>query len=797
VKTGVESKILLKDPEEETVPVPGVAAPSRAGRYQVLGEIARGGLGVVMKGKDIDLGREVALKLLQDRHAFEPAAIRRIVEEAQIGGQLQHPGIVPIYEMGLRADNRPYFAMKLVKGRTLASLLEERKDPGQDLARFLRIFEQVCQTMAYAHTRGVIHRDLKPANIMVGAFGEVQLMDWGLAKVVGGKEPGKWKTAEESSTERSPETVRTGSTEHLSKAGTVMGTYAYMAPEQARGETDLLDERCDVFGLGAILCEILTGLPPYVGESTELLAKQARDGLLDPCLKRLEASGAEKNLAHLCQQCLAPSPADRPHNATAVAKEIESYLADAAERARKSELEAAENRVRAEEAEARTMQERRAKRLSISLAATIILALVIVGGAFAWIESARLDRLQQDRERRQEMTERVNGKLGRAYLAVNEALAETDPEEAMVAWDRALAWASDAQEDALSEDLDPRTVDRVEAVLDEFYRGRDGAQAAFDRAEADRIMLRRLESVSLQLGQEWDWAAIDDGYTSAFEQYGVPVNELGIEEAVSRIRESAIVDELVAGIHEWIVAKQRTNRDTSTVSNILQQADPDPWRTELRLAYDQNDSKKITSLVEARNIEELSAYDARLLGESLDRMGNKETALSLLKKAAWLHKDDFWLNFKLAGILRTMGAEGVKESVGYYRAALAVCPESVGALSNLGLAFTQAGIKEDARAAFEEALRLSPDDPMTLWAYGTFLAYLDQDYDAAVRHLERSVQMRPNSSNAWFCLGFAWRQKGNLDEAKRCIDRALKVDPNNTAARAARKELLQEMNRDQ
>ena len=156
------------------------------GRYQLQGEIARGGMGAILKGRDVDLGRELALKVLLESHQGNPEVVSRFIEEAQIGGQLQHPGIAPVYELGTfpEPDRRPYFAMKLVKGQTLAALLKERTDPAHDLPRFLAIFEQVCQTMAYAHARGVIHRDLKPSNVMVGSFGEVQVMDWGLAKVL-------------------------------------------------------------------------------------------------------------------------------------------------------------------------------------------------------------------------------------------------------------------------------------------------------------------------------------------------------------------------------------------------------------------------------------------------------------------------------------------------------------------------------------------------------------------------------------------------------------------------------------
>jgi eukaryotic-like serine/threonine-protein kinase len=146
-------------------------------------EIARGGMGSVLRGRDVDLGRDLAFKVLLDQHHDRSDLVDRFVEEAQICGQLQHPGVVSVHELGTLADHRPFFAMKLVKGQTPAALLADRgAEP--DLPRFLSIFEAVCQTMAYAHSRGVIHRDLKPSNAMVGSFGEVQVLDWDLTKVL-------------------------------------------------------------------------------------------------------------------------------------------------------------------------------------------------------------------------------------------------------------------------------------------------------------------------------------------------------------------------------------------------------------------------------------------------------------------------------------------------------------------------------------------------------------------------------------------------------------------------------------
>ncbi len=185
---GPVPRVLLRDgPVDASRPVrPGSeempALADTPVRYQLFGEIARGGMGVVLMGRDVDLGRDLALKVLREDHLDDPGVVRRFVEEAQIGGQLQHPGIVPVHELGRFPDRRLYIAMKLVRGRTLAALLEARRGPADDRPRFLSIFEQVCQAMGYAHTRGVIHRDLKPANVMVGRFGEVQVMDWGLAK---------------------------------------------------------------------------------------------------------------------------------------------------------------------------------------------------------------------------------------------------------------------------------------------------------------------------------------------------------------------------------------------------------------------------------------------------------------------------------------------------------------------------------------------------------------------------------------------------------------------------------------
>ena len=254
-------------------------APITAGRYRLGREIARGGMGVVYLATDTAFGREVAVKVLQDKYNTTSGAARRFAEEARITGQLQHPAIPPVHDLGTLSDGRPYLAMKLIKGQTLDELLKARTDLAADRGRFVAAFEAVCQAVAYAHAHKVIHRDLKPANVMVGNFGEVQVMDWGLAKVLasGGGPPSECDPDETASATliQSPRDSDGSETQ----VGSVLGTPAFMSPEQAIGAVEQVDERSDVFGLGAILCMILTGKPPYVGTTSETTRQMAAQGL--------------------------------------------------------------------------------------------------------------------------------------------------------------------------------------------------------------------------------------------------------------------------------------------------------------------------------------------------------------------------------------------------------------------------------------------------------------------------------------------------------------------------------------
>jgi hypothetical protein len=386
-----------------------VAAPPG---YELLERVGQGGMGVVHRARDLRLNREVAVKLLRDDYPAASAVCARFVAEAQITGQLQHPGIPAVHELGALPDGRPFLAMKLVKGRTLHELLKERSDPAQERGRFLAVFEQVCQAVGYAHAHRVLHRDLKPQNVMVGSFGEVQVMDWGLAKVLAAQAPAAAADGELPETVAALTAIDTPlAGDSATRTGAVMGTPAYMAPEQAGGEVRKLDARSDVFGLGAILCQVLTGQPPFSGKDANEVRLQAVRGELREAFARLDGAGAEPDLVALCERCLAFRQEDRPADGRAVAQEVARVRQAAEERARQAEVARAAALVR--EAE----QRRRRRQLLIAAAAVAaVLGFGIVGTTAGLLrarqaaEAERLAKLDaQDKEQKAQAAAAAEG----------------------------------------------------------------------------------------------------------------------------------------------------------------------------------------------------------------------------------------------------------------------------------------------------------------------------------------------------------------------------------------------------
>ncbi len=301
-----------------------VDAGPAAGPFTNLTPHARGGLGEVYRATDPELHRTVAVKYLQDRHAANPESRRRFLLEAEVTARLEHPGVVPVY--GLYAGGpRPAYAMRFIEGQTLAEAIAAYHAGPPDAVvfrRLLQAFLQICQTVAYAHSRGVIHRDLKPANVMLGKFGETLVVDWGLAKVVGRAEA--VRAAGTGETLLVSAGVDSGPGE--TAMGSAIGTPAYMSPEQAAGRWDVVAQLSDVYSLGAVLYTVLTGRPPLEkGNWPEMQQKIQRGDFPRP---RQAKPDVPRPLEAVCLKAMALEPPGRYASAEALAADVEHWLAD-------------------------------------------------------------------------------------------------------------------------------------------------------------------------------------------------------------------------------------------------------------------------------------------------------------------------------------------------------------------------------------------------------------------------------------------------------------------------------------
>ncbi|MFO0838560.1 MAG: serine/threonine-protein kinase [Phycisphaerae bacterium] len=345
-------------------------------RYELIEMIGRGGMGEVYLVRDRELGREVAMKVLRDM-AVDPKADERLRREARVMSGLEHPGIVPLHDAGRLPDGRAYYVMKRVRGRRLDQVVSDQLP----LAERLRLFQQICETVAFAHARGVIHRDLKPQNVMVGEFGEVLVLDWGAAKLLSlqtsdpsaagqsereapareaGADPAGASADDAACADRGQsaaalagasrsvatgpdatdaDRTRTNQTTH----GTILGTPAYMPPEQARGEIERIDQRSDVYALGAILYFLLTGAAP--AQPTNRAEADARLPGAAPGLSattiaspRTRNPSTPRAMEAVCLKALSTDPAARYTSAIELREEISRFLAEGAVRAYREPL---------------------------------------------------------------------------------------------------------------------------------------------------------------------------------------------------------------------------------------------------------------------------------------------------------------------------------------------------------------------------------------------------------------------------------------------------------------------------
>jgi tetratricopeptide (TPR) repeat protein/serine/threonine protein kinase len=746
-------------------------------RYRQVRFHARGGLGEVHVAHDEDLHREVALKNIQDRWAHDPESRRRFLLEAEITGRLEHPGIVPVYGLVQGADGRPCYAMRFIQGETLKAAAErfhQADHPGRDvgerqlaLRQLLARFVAVCNTMAYAHSRGVIHRDLKPANVMLGRYGETLVVDWGLAKPVGRDETAR---AGDEDTLAPSSGADSGGTQ----LGKAVGTPAFMSPEQAAGRWDLVGPASDIYSLGATLYFLLTGRPPFERQA----AANAVAALLER-VKHGEFSRPRKVKANIpaaleavCLKAMAHQPEARYRTALELAADVEHWLGGEPVTAYP------------EPWTVRTGRWIRRHRTLVTATAAALLAGLVLGGALWW-------QLDQEREER-----RVEAAIRetRAREAVEATLTQVAELQRKARWEEAKA----ALRQAFSR-LGPEGMDDLRRRLDQAQKNLDFVRIL------DTIRLERFTLVEGKGG----YSKVAPAYAKAFPKFGLNVLEGEVEEWPKRIAASAIKEQLVAALDDWALAAgfAQNGPTQKRLFAIARRADPEPWRDQLRDLAVWKDQKALQRLADRLKDKQQPPTLVAILGQLLEQW--KADGLSLLYQAHQQQPGDFWLNILMGYALQRRSHWN--EAIGYYHAALALRPQSAAVYAELGNVLFGKGDLDGAIAQYNKALVLEPKlarahsnlasalkhkrdlkgaiaehhkaialDPKDAGIHvnlGAFLCDVKHDYDGAITEFKKAIALRPKDAAAHSNLGNALRAKGDLDGAIAEFKTAIALDP--------------------
>lgn len=669
-------------------------------RYELVDQLGRGGLGLVLRSRDLYLRRDVAFKVLRARLSSRHDLIERFLLEAQLGAQLQHPGIASVYDLGVTQDGRPFFTMKLVEGSTLAELLELGELSTIEL---IGIFSQICKAVGYAHSRGVVHRDLKPSNVMVGEFGEVQVVDWGLAKVVGSEDR---LSADAAPIEPDvPPSLE-------SRPGTALGTPGYMAPEQTRGE--LVGPAADVYALGVVLCEILA--------ERSVVHLVDTDGAIDRDRILELLSGRDPDLQQLVLDCLSPAAEDRPTNAIEVGRRIDAHQRGREERVRQAELRAAGEGARAAEATRRLRAERHARRATVLLAAGMLL--VAFGGAFTW--SVNVDRAARKLE---SAGRAVAEELDSALRLHGEAQAATgfDGER----WARAEGAASRAYSiaslQAPGSDLESRAATTLSRLRGAQLEARRESE---EQAERQRLRGRLSEleesAMALTVLPEAFFAAFRDEYRAV----GVDLEE-PIEVVVEQLSLHQDRPTLIAGLDTLWSGLQEFNRDYVRLPDVTADTSASPddreraanWKEYCRIALLADDVSPMNRLRQVAIAESKTDFEEHLATLDLDALAPRESllaaqlaytfdlddlALRIREQALVRYPSSFELQYAQATHYSTLRKS--ENALQHIWSALAIRPDAAGAWGLLGTASRLIGRLDRATVAYRKGAKLWPEN---------------------------------------------------------------------------------------
>ncbi len=725
-------------------------------RYRVLRPHARGGLGEVFVAEDRELHREVAFKEIQKPYAHDPASRSRFLLEAEVNGRLEHPGVVPVYGLGSYRDGRPFYAMRFVRGESLKEAIARfhaADVPGRDegerglaLRGLLGQFVAVCNAVAYAHSRGVLHRDLKPSNVMLGKFGETLVVDWGLAKVTGRQDDG---TAGDEATLRPSPGIGSKTV-----AGAVVGTPAFMSPEQAAGRLDLLGPASDIYSLGATLYTLLSGQPPFRGDDPgELLRRVGRGEWVPPGQVK---KGIPAALDAVCRKAMALDPRDRYATAQALAADVEHWLADEPVTAYREPWAGRARR-----------WTRKHRPMVAGLTAASVVALVALGVGL-WLyqqevtaravaeakrqleQTARKERLSQSVTVALDEAEKTHRQLY-AQLSdqrrVQQLLSEIDQWQGLV--DRMTAWTQQARKLAASDpDLLPAGLrDRLTAS-EQTLR-----QAVQDLALARELDGIRLEASTLQQAS-WDPArAPSPRYEKAFARISLAATKEGTAAAARKICQSPLRWVLLEFVDHWSMVDSRP-----MMRGLLFQVSQGVYPEGLRFRLPAVQPRDYPQFVGKVDFERESSTVLILFAHMLNKSAGEDEAKRFLQSALLRRPREFWFYFALGNL-----ASHAWERVAYRQAAVAIRPNSDGARANLGFALWHL---KDTRGAIEQcrqALRLNPRSAAAHNNLGYFLS--GEDLESAIKHYKSALEIEPSYRQGHANLGVAFQEQGRFAAA--------------------------------
>jgi tetratricopeptide (TPR) repeat protein len=722
-------------PDTEAAPQPLLKTSSPEG-YTLLDELGRGATGVVFRARQHCPERVVALKFFSAGvHAAEQRA--RFLAEANIIARLDHPNIVRVHAVG-EYQGQPFLCLELLDGGHLGKKIDGRPQPPRQAAVLL---EQMARAVQHAHDKGTIHRDLKPSNVLLAVDGAPKISDFGLA--------------------------RFGRPE-LTATGAILGTPAYMAPEQARGEGEKVGPAADIWALGAILYELLTGQPPFRGvQVLDTLQQVVEREPVPPT--RLQPK-VPRDLETICLKCLEKKPPRRYGTAAALAEDLRRFLAGRPIAARPvGTLERA------------AKWARRRPAAAVLLALAVLLVLGGVSGLL-WYQQLRLEQVQQQAQR-ELRTNYLNREVTAALREVAQARHKLhaqlrDPRQAQGLLSDIDQWQALVQAGQTTLAKAQALARSEPALLGEDLTVRlqklDQQLQADDR---DYQLARKLDTIRLEA-----WTPVDGKldrakalarYPEAFAEAGYDLQKGAAAQLAARIGQSPIRYALVAALDLWagLTGDEPLRRRLLALSR---QADPDPWRDQVREALAGYDVQKLRQL--ARQVDVSVQSPHTVLALSLQLPKTDDQGAALLRRALDQHPGDFWLHFNLG-----TRVQDPRERVGCFRAALALRSRSSVAHYNLGTALVAQKDYAGAITHFQQALKLDPSYAAAHTNWGRALAD-QEDHAGAIRHYQQALQIDPRSAPAHNNWGTALYNQKDYAGAIRHFQQALKLNPNHARA---------------